>query len=522
MSGTDPIIKQEPLDDEPTTLFNVPEDHEPAFVDANTVLRRAADNEGRQFPTVCFRAPRLQHPHHHRLICGHDIVTETIQKCGHNCAMSEDKKPNGMGFECPHPDCEKVASHFIRQRNAPKPRKCILSHVYGRDSKADEERMEEKRILQEAKRVRINTRSGEVLLPQALRRLRKRSPSPAAESNPRTRRTNTNAKHDSDFDVGESLNRDYEHDPARKSIMRMTGGRARANGLFMTDKQISDAGRITVLTQGMSASQVATAEEQRTRKKKALKISSKSRTDSKGSGPDTRGADPEPELKVQSECDNCDKPIDGIRYHCFDCIDGFDLCAECFGNNTHGHTLTHRFKALAQPSSDWQEGLTMLQQSFCVCGTTSTSFLVLCSDCEHPFHPGCIGTGAWEKAEYGIEYFSRGTCMRHDRLNWKGGKVFRCESCQKVYNEANVGSARDFRMDRRAKKQKDGAEKQQEKAEQEQENAEGQELVLSPKLRPRKRMADEVDDRPEFRADEAQPTNEAKRFKFDLAFRPKD
>ncbi|KAK4505738.1 hypothetical protein PRZ48_003703 [Zasmidium cellare] len=528
MASPDPAIKQEPLDDDYEPMFNtptfasplfIPENDEPAFVDPDTVLQRATDKDGRPFPTRCFQQPHLQHPHHHRLICGHDIVTDTIQKCGGNCAISEDKKAAGMGFACPHLDCKKVAGHFMPKRDGPKPRKCTLSHVYGRDLNADEQRLEEKRTLEEARKNRITTRSGQVLLPQALR-VPKRSPSPSAASKAGTGSRTTKDKKTFDTDIGESLNKEFENDPAHDSVMQMTGGRARANGAFKTDKQKAEAGQMIVLTRGMSVSQIATSEEQSLRKKKALKRTAKSKPSMSETGPDLRDADIEPQLKLQIECSNCFRVITGLHHRCSDCQEDFDLCWECFENKSHGHTVTHRFAAIAQPYDGWQEGSTMLQQKFCICGTTSTSFLVLCNDCQYPFHPGCIGAGAWEKAEYSLEHWSRGRCMKQDHLSWKGGKVFRCEGCQKLFEEANAHAqkSRDLRVEERLKKQTEAAEKQQE--DEGEDEQEGYGAVVFPGPKPGKRMAEELDDEPKSHVEDG-ALHEAKRFKFDLAFRPK-
>lgn len=512
------ILYSQPVASSP--LF-VSEDDEPAFVESETVLRRATDKEGRPFPTLCFQAPHLEHPHHHRLFCGHDIVTEKIERCGANCAVAKDKKAGGMGFDCPHPDCKTKGKVFMRQRTGRKPRKCTLSHVYGLDMDADSARMEEKRALQEAN----TSGNGRNLRPRPMRRGEKRSPSPPPTLNEGGWRKPGNRKKMIEVDVGEDLNREYENDPAREIVMRMTGDRARANGRFMTDKEVSDNGKMSHLTRGMSASQLATEEEQKTRKKRPLKKSAASKSGPKVSGEALREADTEPEVKSKIECDNCGEPINGERHHCFHCED-FDLCDDCFDDKTCSHPHYHVFRRLADCHAGSQTGPAVFPETFCVCETTSTSFLVLCCDCANPFHPGCIGVGKWQREWYDMGHLSRGTSMKQDYLSWTGGKVYRCRSCQKSFDEVNALTDRDLRVIERAKKRQDGAVLQEDVEEEAdatvqdhtmQEEEETHERLPSPTPKLRKRSVDGD----EFDSGNAQDgyTPKDKRFKFDLPVR---
>lgn len=88
---------------------------------------------------------------------------------------------------------------------------------------------------------------------------------------------------------------------------------------------------MSVLTRGMSKSQVATNEEQKVRRKKPLKNSAASESGPSKFGEALREADTEPEVRSRIECDDCGKPISGERHHCFHCED-FDLCGDCFND----------------------------------------------------------------------------------------------------------------------------------------------------------------------------------------------
>ncbi|GAB7359871.1 hypothetical protein MBLNU230_g7399t1 [Neophaeotheca triangularis] len=95
--------------------------------------------------TACFQIPLLAHPFHHRLSCGHDIVTTQPEACGINC-LEYFTKCMGKKFECPHRQCkQKRAEHnkmFIKKLVIG--RKCVLSKAFDGNSGASAVRAKEK------------------------------------------------------------------------------------------------------------------------------------------------------------------------------------------------------------------------------------------------------------------------------------------------------------------------------------------------------------------------------------------
>lgn len=437
--------------------------------------------EGRPYSTVCFEKAHLSHPHHHRLICGHDILTDQIEKCGRNCAPSKkDQKPSGVGFECPVPACRNQSKVFRPKRGDARPRRCVLSHVYGLDAVADQKRAAEKSDARTLRTTKV---------PRSMLASRKQSQSPPPQSEA-TSTTNTNRprfttpRFSVPVDSGEVLNREFANDATRETIMRFSGPgvRHKVNGRFMTDKEKASQAQATIMTRAMGSTQVATKDEQRYRAKKAAKI------DEEYPPPPDENAEAfqEAEIELPSgppimECDHCDKDIDGDRYHCFDCED-YDLCVACFNGKVYKHPAHHRFNVIKMPRTLRNEGAVKFLARFCVCGATSTLYLVLCVDCNTSFHPGCIGAGAYEESDYDVEHLSRDSCLNADYMSWKGGKVFRCEPCQKTFEETAKAQAstRDHRIIERAKKREENAAKGVRSS--------------SPLARPKKRTAGDLED----------------------------
>lgn len=239
MSTTGPFIKQEPLDDDGFSAYNsiplavvvqIEYEEEPTFVEEETILKRATNHPDRPHPTVCFEQPHIQHLYHHRLFCGHDIVTDNLERCGSSCAPSKNQKPRGVPFECPDPACVRKAKVLRPKKNASKPRKCIISHVCGRDAAADQERREEKsndRTL----------RSKQVLRGTGLVCKQNESPSPARKK-PCTINT-VKDKKSLKIDRGETLDRELEQEPDREKIMAFSGPGVEQNmgGRIKTDAE---------------------------------------------------------------------------------------------------------------------------------------------------------------------------------------------------------------------------------------------------------------------------------------------
>lgn len=67
--------------------------------------KRAKAPDGGPHNSMCFEEPYLSRPQFHRLICGHDIATVAIERCGANChpprrPTGSDQKPDNRRFEC--------------------------------------------------------------------------------------------------------------------------------------------------------------------------------------------------------------------------------------------------------------------------------------------------------------------------------------------------------------------------------------------------------------------------------------
>jgi hypothetical protein len=76
-SGGERPIKQEPCDDALTYDVVVPATTQYSLFMSNASTERILAASGNKSPTICFEDAFLQHPHHHRLSCGHDILTNT-------------------------------------------------------------------------------------------------------------------------------------------------------------------------------------------------------------------------------------------------------------------------------------------------------------------------------------------------------------------------------------------------------------------------------------------------------------
>lgn len=123
--------------------------------------------------------------------------------------------------------------------------------------------------------------------------------------------------------------------------------------------------------------------------------------------------------------------------------------------------------------------------------------------------------------------------MKHDWQSWKGGKVYRCLSCQKSYEETDAPTSRDIHVIERAKKRAAGMVLQedaesganaevQENAVQQDEDM--QESFEPPKRRLRKRVFDDLgdlDDEFDVCNGEDEYPPEDKRFRFNLVMRPR-
>nr|OQO26361.1 hypothetical protein B0A51_05131 [Rachicladosporium sp. CCFEE 5018] len=127
---------------------------EDAFM--TTSSGRMLNSDGSRPGTFCHTATHLRkQPHHHKLRCGHEVVTAQIKACGENCeVVIGSSRPTGLKFSCPNAFCKKKAAReasatpFIPSKTAePKMTwRCISSSVKGTDAVAASARDDEVRV----------------------------------------------------------------------------------------------------------------------------------------------------------------------------------------------------------------------------------------------------------------------------------------------------------------------------------------------------------------------------------------
>ncbi|KAK6438280.1 hypothetical protein LTR95_005517 [Oleoguttula sp. CCFEE 5521] len=123
------------------------EDSDSLFVpQAVTVMTTSSGRmliaDGSQPETVCHVAAHLRdQPHHHKLRCGHEVVTAQTKACGSNCEtiFGASTLPGGLVFSCPNDFCKRKAARGARQTKDPfipkksaKPKltwQCVLSSL---------------------------------------------------------------------------------------------------------------------------------------------------------------------------------------------------------------------------------------------------------------------------------------------------------------------------------------------------------------------------------------------------------
>ncbi|OQO09721.1 hypothetical protein B0A48_05124 [Cryoendolithus antarcticus] len=139
------------------------EDAESLFVTEDIVMTTSADrmlnSDGSRPDTFCHAAVYLRiQPHHHKLRCGHEVVTVQIKACGDNCEMmTRASPPTGLKFSCPDSICkrkatrEASASPFIPTKSAKAKMtwKCEISTVKGTDAEAGKKREDEVKVARQ-------------------------------------------------------------------------------------------------------------------------------------------------------------------------------------------------------------------------------------------------------------------------------------------------------------------------------------------------------------------------------------
>ncbi|KAI5367573.1 putative Zinc finger, FYVE/PHD-type, Zinc finger, RING/FYVE/PHD-type [Septoria linicola] len=435
MSHKPPIrIKEEPQEDDDLfvgdadVLGNIWTD----TIDSQN-SRRAKASDGKPFNSQCFESPYLARPQFHRLRCGHDVATLTVQTCGSNCHpptrfTGSDLKPNDTSFECPHPDCARLVA--VTPRINPKTRRriygrsCQLAHVRGRHAQADLDWDVEKIHLTKlrGRTQRLNPKDKELV--------RKTSRSPTAPKSsmppplPRPRRQSTRL-------TAEQVARDMD-EATRKLFVAQKGKRTRAlrgdRPETWEDIELDTAER-DLTTLGIDAkSRSAT---KRTRLSKSAPVMPF--TESIGGRHD--------------HCGHCDLPLTGEFFVCEDCMDDdqdYTLCGEC---NTNAYSLhlranpSHRL-VLRQSSPcapDVGTGIDeQSTQQHCVCKSRDIRFMIACQDCSRSFHPGCVGKGLQDKVHYEIPNREKFFEADFEHTRKHGIDPFLCHPCEAL-NKFNAG-----------------------------------------------------------------------------------
>jgi hypothetical protein len=160
------------------------------FIDESETQRIGQPN-GKPYGTICFQPPFRDHPHHHKLACGHTVMTSYGPvACGIDCMRDKSGRgmPTAPKFQCPEPGCARkdrpTRNNIFMPKSFFKPsRACERGYIYGEDSQADAQRQAQKVIeaLQGISGMGVENESeiwrGRVQ-PQHQRRNRRRSQSP--------------------------------------------------------------------------------------------------------------------------------------------------------------------------------------------------------------------------------------------------------------------------------------------------------------------------------------------------------
>lgn len=285
---------------------------------------RAKHNNGESFATECFGSELLHHAHHHRLRCGHDIITKEIEVCGKNCkpAVSAGVAPFEDAFGCTAKACKRKAEMFLPKRfgqrkSIVRKRTCRLSQVEGSGALADEQRIQEleKPTVADREKFKSGIANSDDQLPQAIRMTRQK------------------AAH---VDPAEELNALIEADPSWKCLLDFKGPgvMGKSNGKFVSRKEWNKE---------FGSSKVSKALFD-------LQINNKKFDDLGASEADLpeREVDEDPGLFLDTDCDCCNRQVFKFRFTCQVCP-SIDFCAECYLLKRDAHSMKHGFAMLTEP-----------------------------------------------------------------------------------------------------------------------------------------------------------------------------
>ncbi|CAK3806134.1 UBX domain containing [Lecanosticta acicola] len=281
---------------------------------------RAKGPAGNPFPTVCFDAPLINHPHHHRLKCGHDIITTEIEVCGKNCMQLANggPVPTEHPFRCPSRKCLTKISPLLPKDRKPLRRFARLSRVRGNDERADEERRNE---LEKPKVARKKPEVG-----------------PSDSETPeilRATRHNTQ-----NVDKAEELNAFIDANPSWKVLYDFSGPgtMAKLDGKYMTKKDFAAHFVNKKMAKSLYDLQIANKEFMSEEAKEALRRAYEEEQNA------AAHQDEEAEGSfLNGLCDCCGGRLLGVRFTCQECAD-VDFCNGCYMLRRQTHDEEHSFR----------------------------------------------------------------------------------------------------------------------------------------------------------------------------------
>nr|OQO27361.1 hypothetical protein B0A51_05066 [Rachicladosporium sp. CCFEE 5018] len=350
-----------------------------------TTSGRMLNADGSRPETLCHVAAHLRNqPHHHKLRCGHEVVTAQTKACGSNCEtiFGASTLPGGLVFSCPDDFCKRKAAREARQTKDPfipkktaKPKltwRCVLLSVRGTDAEAAKERDAEVKMAK---------------LPVAVKRqigvLKFDNPGPAtlAEFIGSTRGTKRNRSRSPERE-GSDKYRDLRHrDATPQKRTTFTRELQPLQPDYIVEKEVphshvqpSSMGGAPVRTEHDHIGDFSITEE-------ALYI--------------IRQAQGGVEMPVKEE------DADGEMAE----VDYFDYA-----------TI---YVDLADAP-----------QTYCVCHSTASDTLVECTTCKQHYHPVCVGKGKQNSRLYSgaSEYRTR----KQDVEFYQTLETFRCHRCDQA------------------------------------------------------------------------------------------
>ncbi|KAK6433654.1 hypothetical protein LTR95_010163 [Oleoguttula sp. CCFEE 5521] len=339
---------------------------------------RMLNADGSRPETLCHVAAHLRNqPHHHKLRCGHEVVTAQTKACGGNCETIFGASTLPDDF------CKRKAAREARQTNDPfitkkstKPKltwRCVLSSVRGTDAEAAKEPNAEVKVAK---------------LPVVVKRqigvLKFDSPGPAtlAEFMGSTRGTK----------------RDRSRSPERK-------GSDKYRDLRLRDGTPQKRTKFTRELQPMQPDYIV---------EKEVPHSHAPLAPSSTSGAVRAKHDPIGDFSVTEEAFDAMKQAQGGVEMPVKEEDADEETAE--GDDFDYDTL---YVDLADDPT-----------TYCVCHSTASDTLVECATCKQNYHPVCVGKGKQNSRLYSgaSEYRTR----KQDVEFYKTLDIFRCHRCDQA------------------------------------------------------------------------------------------